>query len=290
MGTDRDRITLHPPGSAHAREFDKPFYEGLRGRLAEARIRAAPTLREPGAHAHDVQAGEAMIIRLPEGAQIVNLFVFNSADPDERLWVQDMALTEGVFLTRYSRLWGEMARYRPLMTMIEDSVTPIRLGPSPGGRHHFIFGGSGTPADWRYAGGPPDVLTTWEQFAAALAERGLPASLLKDNVCLFQKVGIDGPTQRFEILPSDAVTGDFVTLFAEIDVTVLLALSPYVDGSRPAHRLTGVSVRPVEVSITDRLAEPLGWPYPGYPYPDLSLYLDENGVRSAEPVPTPGLD
>jgi uncharacterized protein YcgI (DUF1989 family) len=91
-------------------------------------------------------------------------------------------------------------------------------------------------------------------------------------------------------MPSEALPGDRVTLFAELDLTVLLALSPYVDGARGAGELDGVEPRPVEVTVHDQVAEPLAWPYPGDPYPDLSLYLDDNGVRSDEPGPTPGME
>jgi hypothetical protein len=69
---------------------------------------------------------------------------------------------------------------------------------------------------------------------------------------------------------------------------LLLALSPYVDGSRAASELDGVAVRPVRVSRTAALVEPLGWPYPDMGYPDVGLYLDETGTRSTDPVPTPG--
>jgi hypothetical protein len=78
-----------------------------------------------------------------------------------------------------------------------------------------------------------------------------------------------------------------VTVLAEIDVTLMLALSPYVDGATPPAELAEAP-RPVRVTRTAKLVDPLGWPYPDMGYPDLSLYLDESGTRSTEPVPTPG--
>jgi hypothetical protein len=42
--------------------------------------------------------------------------------------------------------------------------------------------------------------------------------------------------------------------------------------------------------VTERLAAPLPWPYPGLGYPDLDLYLDASGTRSDEAVATPGID
>jgi uncharacterized protein YcgI (DUF1989 family) len=233
----------------------------------------------------EVAAGEVLTISLLEGPQIVNLFAFNSADPDERLWLNQSQCREGHFLTRYSRLWGTMARVRPLMTVLEETV----VTREPFGHHHPVLGGSGTPADWRYAGGQPGIRTTWEQFAGLMEERDLSPALLKENVCLFQKARIDPFTQRVEILPSDALAGDRLTFFAEIDLCVLIALSPYIDGSVPAPELGEPEPRAIEVTVAERLATPLPWPYPGVAYPDLDHYLDATGVRSTEPGLTPGI-
>jgi hypothetical protein len=76
-----------------------------------------------------------------------------------------------------------------------------------------------------------------------------------------------------------------VTLFAEMNLVVMLALSPFVDGSPP---VAAPQPRAVEVSVCQQVAEPLGWPYPNMGYPDLDLYLDNAGVRSDEPVATAG--
>lgn len=246
------------------------------------------TLDAPGPHAVDVKAGELLSVELVEGAQIVNLFMLNASDPDERVWAHETCLIEGLFLTRYSRLWGTMARFRPLLTVLEDTVTALPNRGMVTGKHHPVYGGSGTPADWRIAGGRKGVMTTWEQFAAALEARKLSPGLIKDNACLFQKTTVDGHTKQFEILRSDALRGDRITFFAEIDLTVLLALSPYIDGSRPPRELGKAQPRAIEVRISTPLADPLPWPYPQMPYPDLSLYLNADGVRSEEAVPTPG--
>ncbi len=91
-------------------------------------------------------------------------------------------------------------------------------------------------------------------------------------------------------MPSNAVTGDSITLFAEIDLCLLVALSPYVDGSRAASEPGLPEPRPVRIEVSERIAEPLPWPYPGLSYPDMDRYLAEDGTRSTEAVPTPGID
>jgi uncharacterized protein YcgI (DUF1989 family) len=268
--------------------LDRDFYEGIAERLGEAQVLGVVELADLTGRSLDVAAGSTLSIELLEGPQIVNLFVFNHEDPDERMWQQHTILKEGVFFDRFARVWGTMARHRPLATVVENTVSVDVRWPTA--RYHPYFGGTGTPADWRAAGGTEGVPSTWEQFAALLDERGVPRHILGDNLCLFQRSVIDPGPMRVEIVPSEAVAGDRVTLFAEIDLCVLVVLSPYVDGSRPASELGHPTPRAVRLTTTEKLADPLPWPYPGVRYPDLSLYVDERGIRTNDVAPTPGIN
>ena len=271
--------------------FDSTYYAAVVEGRDGWKPRSTRTLAGRAGLAVEVKAGELVRLRLPEGAQIVHFFPFNSHDPDERYYAHHTVLIEGFWLTRWSRLFGVMARFRPLLTIIEDTVTPSRRPElARPGRHHPVFGGWCTPADWRFGGGADGIATAWEQFAGLLDGLGQPRRLIKDEVCFFQKVAIDEYSQQLVRLPSDAMPGDRVTLFAELDLTILLALSPYVDGALPASQLAGVEPRPVEVTGFERVADPLAWPYPGDPYPDISLYLDEHGRRADVPAPTRGME
>jgi uncharacterized protein YcgI (DUF1989 family) len=255
--------------------------------MDEVGVAASQTLDDLSGLTVDVPAGSALSVYLLEGPQIVNAFAFNPDDPDERIW-HESVIREGVFLRKHTRVWGTMARYRPLLAVLDDTVT---ADPGlPAGQHHPHYGGSGTPADWRHAGGAEGVPTTWEQFSGLLRARDVPVTILNENLCLFQKSIIDPDRQRIEILPSDAVAGDRISLFAEIDLCVLVALSPYVDGSRAASEPGAPKPRAIRLEVTAKIADPLPWPYPGISYPDLSRYLDESGTRTTEPVPTPGID
>jgi uncharacterized protein YcgI (DUF1989 family) len=267
--------------------LERGFYEDLAARLATAEVASEQRLDDFGGLAVDVPRGAALTLTLLEGPQIVNAFAFNPEDPDERMWQQSV-IREGVFLRRFSRVWGTMARYRPLLAVLEDTVADDPKLASA--QHHPYYGGSGTPADWRLAGGAEGVPSTWEQFAALLAERDVPAHILRENLCLFQRSRIDAEGGWIDILPSNALAGDRVTLYAEIDLCLLLALSPYVDGGRPASTPGRPEPRAVRVAVTSPLADPLPWPYPGVDYPDLSLYLDGQGQRTTAVQSTRGID
>jgi hypothetical protein len=71
-----------------------------------------------------------------------------------------------------------------------------------------------------------------------------------------------------------------VAFFVEIDLCVLLVLSPYLDGSRLPSATPEPKPSAVAITVLDHVADPLPWPYPDVPYPDLAPYLDETGARS----------
>jgi len=239
------------------RPLDASFYEQLlRSPRPPSETRV---LDRFGGLAVDLDAGSLLSLELLEGPQIVNLFAFNRNDPHERIWHQSL-ISESIFLAPFARLWGTLPRYRPLLTMVDDSLTE-RLGPAH--RHHVGLGGSGTPADWRAGGGDPEAATTWDQLARLLAGRGIGSHLLTQNVSLFQRTRVDPDRQRVDILPSGAAAGDRVAFFAELDLCVLLALSPYLDGSTDPGELAASKPAPLRIEVTRAVAEPLGWPYAG---------------------------
>lgn len=267
--------------------IDTSFYHEASATLATASVVETSDLTDLEGAAIDLKAGSSLVLTLLEGPQIVNLWAFNSEDPDERIW-HESVIREGIFLRRHTRVWGTMARYRPLLTVLEDTV--IADPERPAAQHHPYYGGAGTPSDWRFAGGAEGVKTTWEQFRDLLEERDLPIAGLNEHLCLFQRSIVDPDRQRVEILPSNAVAGDRIALFAEQDLCVLLALSPYLDGSRPVAELGVPRPRAIRIETTEKIVEPLPWPYPGISYPEMARYLDDSGSRSTEPVPTSGID
>jgi uncharacterized protein YcgI (DUF1989 family) len=275
---------------SHGRPLDETFYLKLRSSVA-GRPLAGSRNEVPQQRGLVVRApaGSLIAFVLPEGRQIVNVFFWNAHDPDERYWAEETMLIEGSHLRRFTRLWGTMARFRPLATVLEDTVVTLRRAGEPQSFHHFAHGGSGTPADWRYRSGRPGVASTWERLVAAMSEVDVPAYALTENVSLFQKTAIDPITQVLTILPSDAMPGDRIVWFAEIDLVLAVAASPYREGGMPAAQLDG-STRPVFVEVEENAAMPLGWPYPGLAYPNLSLYVDPaTGTRAHDVRATPGI-
>lgn len=281
-------MTTTPTQFHHRRPINLDFYVDLRVALGERQLQGTRVEVSPETGTIvAAPAGSLVSFELIARPQIVNVFPWNTADPDERYWAEETMLIEGAKLQRYTRLWSTMARFRPMATVVEDTVVNLRYLGEPQAFHHFAHGGSGTPADWAARGGKAGVAPTWERLTAAMDTVGLPARLLTENASLFQKTAIDPVAQTITILPCDALPGDRIVFFAELDLTFAVALSPY--GAGGVDHFDGAT-NPVAVRVEPDVAEPLGWPYPDVAYPDLSLYLDESGQRSHDIGPTPGLD
>jgi uncharacterized protein YcgI (DUF1989 family) len=260
----------------HRRPFDAPFYDAIAIGLASVRTSLRSRSLPPEGLIERLSAGDVVTVRLVRAPQIVHVFAWNPDDPDERIWPHETSGMENAFLRRHSRIWGMMARFRPLLTVVEDTVVAAE---TPVGSHHFVLGGFEVPQAWRMAGGSQAVPSSWERFEILLRESGLNTKIHRDHVSLFQKMVVDPATQRFFNAPSDARGGDRVSLYAEVDLAVALVPSPYRGGGIEPDCLDG-SVEPVVIEVRASGVRPIGWPYPGVPYPDITPYVDAQGRRT----------
>lgn len=262
----------------HRRPFDKDTYDAVRHALPSAKPTRRGSIAREGLTL-ELAASDVLRLTLRNGPQIVHLQAWNASDPDERIWTNETSSKENGFLVRGHRLWGTMARFRPLLTVVEDSLTTARETGGRIGPHHFVLGLAENPLVWRVEGGDPSVATAWDRFRALLAARGVDPGTYRDHVSLFAQIRVDVATQRFDPLPSSAQAGDSIALYAEIPLVVALVPSPYRGGGTAARFLDG-SVRQVDWEVVPVDVPASGWPYPGVPYPDLTPYLGPDGRRS----------
>ena len=81
-------------------------------------------------------------------------------------------------------------------------------------------------------------------------------SNLHDNINLFQKTHFELDSGHRPVEPSDAVAGDYVELYAEIDVLMAVSICP--GGSFGPDWSTGSStIAPIGIEIYDTGIEPL---------------------------------
>lgn len=226
--------------------LDRQFYEELRTKRVEFRLIERIDIPKESGRGFLVRQGQVVSIICPEGPQVADIDFFNADNPTERLWANQTCNREGAHLTTYSRLWSNMPWFRPLMTIIDDTVKTVPT--SPGARHHIILGAHCNPYYWLIATGQEDHTSCYTNLVAAIAPFGLGPEQVHDNLNLFQKTRIDPQTSRYVTEASDAKPGDYVEFYAELNILMAISACPIGSGRYAAE--TGVSdTKPLQAEI-----------------------------------------
>ncbi len=219
--------------------FDRAFYEALRAkRQSFDLVRTQPITVADGGGAIRVEAGQVLRITCPEGPQISDVCFWNADNPSERLWNDQTLNQEGLYLTTFSRIWTNMPWYRPLMTIIDDTVVTVSDGP-PRSRHHTITAAHCNPHNWFWTFGQSTThefvrYNCWSNLVKAIEPFGLRAEDVHDNLNLFQRIGYDPITFQGFSEPSNAVAGDHVDFYAELPSIVAATICPSGSGRLPS--------------------------------------------------------
>lgn len=241
-------------------EFPRESYEKLRAARSRFRLVDEFIIPKETGKGFTVRRGCTARFVTIEGAQIADVDIFNADDPSEHLWANQTLNREGFWLTRFSRLWSNMPRFRPLMTIIEDTV---RAKPGEGeSHHHHIFGGHCNPYYWLVATGQQGHSSCYDNLVSAIRPFGLGPEYVHDNLNLFQKTtkDVNGVLHTVE---SDAGVGDFVEFYAEIDVLMAISLCPRGSGKTlPSDPFQ--DTHPLRVEIYETGIEPVEFSYDRY--------------------------
>lgn len=242
--------------------FEADFYQGLADRHADFPVRRRDIVETNTGYGVRVLAGHTFRLEMIEGPQIIDLDIFAAEDPLEHYSAATQLWLEGGAVTVFTRIWGLPPRSRPLATVIADHIGRVDAGH--GLRDHKAYGAHCNPHHWvLFADQLPN--TCYDNLRAGCAMVGLPQQRIHDNLNLYMKAAMDPLTGQHLNVTSDAVKGDYIQFFAEIDLLIVLSLCPYGDGSVPPEEwaTTPIPEYPIAVEIADADVTPLGWPYAG---------------------------
>ncbi len=209
-------------------------------------------------HGFRVRAGQTFRFEMIEGAQILDVDLFAAHDPAEHYSAATQLWLEGGRVSTMTRIWGTPPRTRPLATVIADRITVRDVGC--GYRDHKSYGAHCNPHHWiLFAGRVPN--TCYDNLRAGCGMVGLGQQAIHDNLNLYMKAAMDPQTGQHLNVVSDAVAGDYVQFFAELDLLVVVSLCPYGDGSVvPSDwATTPIAQRPIVVELADSGVSPLRW-------------------------------
>ena len=161
-----------------------------------------------------LQAGERLRIINVHGGQVVDTWALAQADAREHLSMEHTRTSLGKLVPAAGdQLYS--SRRRPLLTLVEDT--------SPGVHDTLIA--ACDPERYRQLGAEGYHASCAENFQRALSVQGIQPNHLPSPLNLFMHIAWreDG---GLEFLPSPARPGDYVTLTAVTDVTVVLSACP----------------------------------------------------------------
>jgi uncharacterized protein len=161
-----------------------------------------------------LRTGERLRIINVHGGQVVDTWALAQADVREHLSMEHTRTSLGKLVPAAGDdLYS--SRRRPLLTLVEDT--------SPG--IHDTLIAACDPERYRLLGVDGYHASCAENFRRALSAQGIEADRVPAPLNLFMNIRWD-QAGRLEFLPSAARPGDYVTLQAVADVTVVLSACP----------------------------------------------------------------
>ena len=240
--------------------FDRAFYETVRAGMTKIDEIVVPPR---DARAFDVPAGHLFRIVVAEGSQVGDLNLWNAADLSECFYSGKTRALHATHVSTGDRLWSCMPWLRPMATITHDTLDWYGFDEFGAGVHDVI----GTRCD-PYTN---HLLTGTDYHScchssltrALAAARGLPLAeaetYVHDVVNVFMCTGYTRDTNQYFMKASPARQGDFLELFAEIDLLAGLSTCPGGDCGA-GHSSDSAACYPLRVDIfRPEAANLAGW-------------------------------
>lgn len=235
------------PEDANARRNVEPVIcypvEGLpkRDMALYARAReGAEKIDEVTAPARDattftVPAGHFFCMSCPEGPQVGDLNLWNANDLTERFYTGKTRALHGTHVTTGESLWSSFPTLRPMATVTADTLGWYGMDQF-GGSVHDVIGTRCDPYTGNLLSGTHYHQCCHSNLTRALADH-LNLSLkeaephVHDVLNVFMCTGFTRDTGQYFMKASPVRQGDYLELFAEIDLLGALSACPGGDCS-----------------------------------------------------------
>ena len=247
-----------------ALEVDRAFYDAL-AREEGRRLLERLVVPIRSGRAWRVAAGQVFRIVAVDGPQVGDLNLWNAHNPRERMWAARTRQLQRAHVSTYDRLWSNLPYLRPLVTITRDTLAGYGVDED-GGRVHDLLGSRCDPYVNRMLTGLDFDRHCHSNLVRAVLPFGLTEFDVHDVLNVFQCTGLNDEDRYFmKACPAEA--GDFLELFAEVDLLCALSACPAGDLSVP---LWGPDARdpidvcrPLGVEVYELPAERLrGWEPP----------------------------
>ncbi|MGD9865033.1 MAG: urea carboxylase-associated family protein [Pseudodonghicola sp.] len=220
------------PNSTLPQQPDLALYARARaGARKVAEVLVAP--RE--AACFEVAAGQFFRILSIEGPQVGDLNLWNAGDLGERFYSGKTRALHGSHVRLGDRLWSSFPSLRPMATITADTLSWYGIDPH-GGAVHDVIGTRCDPYTHNLLSGGQYHHCCHSNLTRALADHtGLPLAEAEahvhDVLNVFMCTGFSRDTGQYFMKASPVRPGDYLELFAEIDLLGALSSCPGGDCS-----------------------------------------------------------
>lgn len=204
-----------------------------------------------------VPRGHSIRFVLVERPQVGDVGLWSADDPTESLIATRTQMLEGWFIRPHSRLWSDVPHLRPIATCIRDTIGEKYSDLDY--HHHWV--GSHCAPEWiELRGGGPGRNACRVNLLQAIEPFGLREQHIRDCFMVHQKSRIDTQDGKTYNARSEGEPGDYVELYAEIDLIVGLSICPNADNTLYWSNPEDGAVTPLRVEIYDTGIPPEAFP------------------------------
>ncbi len=262
-------------------DVDRDFYARLTNPAGRERVEALTVPIRDGL-AWKVPAGHVLRLSTLEGPQVGDFNLWSLHNPRERFWASRTRQLQRAHVSTFDRLWSTLPYLRPMATIIDDTLAGYGVDgrgvDEEGGRIHDLLGTRCDPYVNRLLTGEDFDHHCHSNLVRAVAPYGLTEFDVHDVLNVFQCTGLNDDDQYF-MKACPAQEGDYLELFAEIDLLCALSCCPggdlSVDLWGPNARDPLETCHPIGVEVF-RLDPSL---LQGWQPPEPSPYAGGHGLR-----------
>jgi uncharacterized protein YcgI (DUF1989 family) len=232
--------------------LDPAFYNRVR---AERSLRpsTAFVIAPRSGSAFEVAAGQIFRVVQESGPQTGTITFWNTRDKRENFSGARTMAAEACFISPNTRLWADVPWFRPMATCLADTI--VTLSPE-GDCHHHTVGSHCSAETIERHFGAPGFGDCHQSLLAAVEPFGLTEADIHDSITVNQKTHLDPFHGRISITASDAMAGDYIEFYAEMDLLVAVAVCPFGNGAANPTRNDADAVHPLKVEIYDSSIAP----------------------------------
>jgi len=237
---------MNPPAAAYrgrALHVDRDFYRRIGAAVDARRLVQDFVIPIRSGYAWEVPAGHVFRISILDGPQVGDLNLWHRHNPRERMWAARTRQLQRAHVSTFDRLWSTLPYLRPMATIVTDTLENYGID-GDGGRVHDLLGSRCDPYVNKMLTGESFDRHCHSNLVRAVLPFGLTEFDVHDVLNVFQCTGLNDD-DRYFMKACPARPGDFIELFAEIDLLCALSTCPGGDLSIP---MWGPDARdPIEV-------------------------------------------